>query len=113
MPIRCAGCARFRGIATRTALGLLAEIGDLRRFGHPRELMPTSASSPSEYSSGDQRHRGHITKTGNQHARRLLVEAAWHYRHRPRRAAHRPDLPPDVAARAWQPRCACTTATAR
>jgi transposase len=60
---------------------------------------------PSEYSSGDQRHRGHITKTGNTHARRLLVEAAWHYQHRPRisrriASAHI-DVPPHVRARAW------------
>lgn len=76
----------FRGIATRTALGLLAEIGDFRRFGQARELMSFLGLTPSEYSSGPERHRGRITKTGNQHARRLLVEAAWHYRHRPARS---------------------------
>ncbi len=88
---------RFRGISTRTALGLIAEIGDFARFSHPRELCSWLGIVPSEYSSGDQRHRGHITKAGNHHARRLLVEAAWHYRHTPRR----PDrgAPPD--ARAW------------
>ena len=48
----------FRGIATHTALGLLAEIGDFRRFGHPRELMSYLGLTPSEYSSGDQQHRG-------------------------------------------------------
>jgi transposase len=96
----------FRGIATHTALGLLSEIGDFRRFAHPRELMSYLGLTPSEYSSGEQQHRGHITKTGNRHARRLLIEAAWHYRHRPRRskranrlAAH---VPPEVSARAWQ-----------
>jgi transposase len=94
-------CA-FRGIAFRTALGLLAEIGDWRRFRHPRELAAYLGLVPSEYSSGDQRHRGHITKTGNTHARRLLIEAAWHYQHRPRRARLDPDVPPEVAARAWQ-----------
>jgi transposase len=92
----------FRGIGYRTALGLLAEIGDWRRFGHPRELAAYLGLVPCEYSSGDQRHRGHITKTGNQHARRLLIEAAWHYQHRPRRARTEPDIPPDVAARAWR-----------
>ena len=76
----------FRGISTHTALGLLAEIGDFRRFGEPRELMSYLGLTPSEYSSGQQQHRGHITKTGNRHARRLLVEAAWHYRHRPRQS---------------------------
>ena len=70
---------RFRGIATRTALGLIAEIGDFHRFSHPRELCAWLGIVPCEYSSGDQRHRGHITKTGNHHARRLLIEAAWSY----------------------------------
>lgn len=77
----------FRGISTRTALGLIAEIGDFRRFAHPRELASWLGITPSEYSSGDQQHRGHITKTGNRHARRLLIQSAWHYRHRPRRAS--------------------------
>ena len=89
---------RFRGIATRTALGLISEIGDFHRFGHPRELCAWLGIVPTEYSSGDQRHRGHITKTGNHHARRLLIEAAWSYQHRPRR----PDRGPEPDARAWQ-----------
>jgi transposase len=92
----------FRGIGARTALGLLAEIGDWKRFAHPRELMSYLGLTPSEYSSGDQQHRGHITKCGNEHARRLLIEAAWHYQHRPRRARLEPDVPPAVAARAWR-----------
>jgi transposase len=92
----------FRGIATRTALGLLAEIGDYKRFGHPRELMSYLGLTPSEYSSGEQQHRGHITKCGNEHARRLLIEAAWHYQRRPRHARTGPDVPPLVAARAWR-----------
>ena len=90
-------CA-FRGISTRTALGLIAEIGDFRRFAHPRELASYLGITPSEYSSGNQQHRGHITKAGNRHARRLLVEAAWHYRHRPRT----PDHDSQPSARAWQ-----------
>jgi len=96
----------FRGISTRTALGLLAEIGDFRRFAHPRELMSYLGLTPSEYSSGEQQHRGHITKSGNRHARRLLVEAAWHYRHHPRTCARATSLaghvPPEVGAHAWQ-----------
>jgi transposase len=92
----------FRGISTRTALGLLAEIGDWKRFAHPRELMSYLGLVPTEYSSGDQQHRGHITKCGNEHARRLLIEAAWHYQHRPRRARTGPDVPPAVSARAWR-----------
>jgi transposase len=95
----------FRGIATRTALGLLAEIGDFRRFGSARELMSFLGLTPSEYSSGLQRHRGRITKAGNQHARRLLVEAAWHYRHPPRRSARAARSAehggPEAAARAF------------
>ncbi len=98
-------CA-FRGIGYLTALGLLAEIGDFRRFGNPRELMSYLGLTPSEYSSGDRQHRGHITKAGNRHARRMLVEAAWHYQHPARRAA-RPgaaeaQIPAQVATRAWQ-----------
>jgi transposase len=95
----------FRGIATHTALGLLAEIGDFRRFPSPRELMSFLGLTPTEYSSGQQRHRGHITKTGNQHARRLVIEAAWHYRHPPRRSARTKRAAqlagPEMAARAW------------
>ncbi len=96
----------FRGVSTHTALGLLSEIGDFRRFAHPRELMSYLGLTPSEYSSGQQQHRGHITKTGNRHARRLLVEAAWHYRHRPRQSTRAARLqehvPTEVTIRAWQ-----------
>jgi transposase len=96
----------FRGISERTALGLLAEIGDFRRFATPRELMRYLGLTPSEYSSGEQRHRGQITKAGNRHARRLLVEAAWHYQHRPHRSTRigliEPTVPTTVGARAWR-----------
>jgi transposase len=87
----------FRGIATLTALGLIAEIGDFARFAHPRELASWLGITPSEYSSGDQQHRGHITKSGNRHARRLLTEAAWNYRHPPRRTK----TGPEPSNRAW------------
>lgn len=89
---------RFRGISTLSALGLIAEIGDFARFSHPRELASWLGITPAEYSSGDSQHRGHITKTGNRHARRLLIEAAWHYRHAPRR----PVSGPEPSPRAWQ-----------
>ncbi len=96
----------FRGVGQHTALGLIAEIGDFRRFSHPRELMSYLGLTPSEYSSGDQQHRGHITKCGNRHARRLLVEAAWHYQHPPRRSARaralEPHAPVEVTTRAWR-----------
>lgn len=88
----------FRGIQTLTALALIAEIGDFARFSHPRELASWLGITPSEYSSGEQQHRGHITKAGNRHARRLLIEAAWHYRHAPRR----PVKGSQPSARAWQ-----------
>ena len=102
-PVRWLTC--FRGIATLSALSLLAEIGDFRRFHSPRELMAFLGLTPSEYSSGEERHRGQITKTGNRHARRLLVEAAWHYQHHPRLAARvraqQELVPPTVLKRAW------------
>ena len=85
---------------------LLAEIVDFQRFPHPRELMAYLGLVPSEYSSGDTQRRGAITKTGNTHARRVLVEAAWHYRHRPtvggalrRRTT---DQPPHIVSHAWR-----------
>jgi transposase len=74
----------FRGIDTITAITLVAELHDFRRFRSPSQLMAYLGLVPSEYSSGPQRHRGGITRTGNRHVRRLLIEAAWHYRHKPR-----------------------------
>jgi transposase len=74
----------LRGVALVTAVGLVAEIGDLRRFAHPRNLMGYLGLVPSEHSSGEHVQRGSITKTGNSHARRLLTEAAWNYRYTPR-----------------------------
>jgi len=73
----------LRGISTLSALALVAEIGDFRRFESPRQLMAFVGLVPREYSSGGKEKRGGITKTGNKHIRRLLVEAAWSYRHRP------------------------------
>jgi transposase len=74
----------LRGIDTLTAAGLCAEIGDFARFKHPEQLMSYLGVVPSELSSGARRRQGSITKSGSQHARRLLVEAAWHYRQPPR-----------------------------
>jgi transposase len=71
----------LRGVARVTALGLVAEIGDLPRFAHPRQPMAYLGLVPSERSSGQRVRRGSITKTGNSHARRLLTEVAWSYRH--------------------------------
>jgi transposase len=69
------------GIDTLTAISLLTEIFDFGRFPTPRELMSYLGLTPSENSSGEKRNRGGICKTGNKRARRLLTEAAWHYRH--------------------------------
>ena len=77
----------LRGIDTLSAMALIAEICDFARFEHPRELMAYLGLVPSEHSSGGKQRRGSITKTGNAHARRIFVEAAWHYRHVPARSA--------------------------
>jgi transposase len=74
----------FQGIDTLTAITLLAELHDFRRFRSPHQLMAYVGLVPSEHSSGGHQQRGPITRAGNRHVRRLLVEAAWHYRHKPR-----------------------------
>ena len=74
----------LRGIDTLTALALVAEIGDFARFQSAEELMAFVGLVPSEHSSGERRRQGSITKVGNSHVRRLLVEAAWHARRRPK-----------------------------
>lgn len=91
----------LRGIQTLTAMTLLTEMIDLRRFAHPRELMAFVGLVPRERSSGGRERRGGITKCGNAHVRRVLLEAAWHYRHPCRGAGkailrRRKDQPPDV-----------------
>jgi len=73
-----------RGVSLVVAVTVLAEIGDLSRFEHPDQLMAYLGLVPSEHSSGDKIKRGSITKTGNGHARKVLVEAAWAYRMKPR-----------------------------
>ena len=70
----------LRGIEMIAAVTLIAELGDLRRFDHPKRLMSFLGLVPSESSSGESRSLGGITKTGNTHARRILIEAAWCYR---------------------------------
>jgi transposase len=74
----------FRGVDTLVSTTLVAELGELKRFAHPRDLMGYLGLVPSEHSSGQKRSQGEITKTGNSHARRMLVEAAWNYRFPPR-----------------------------
>ena len=74
----------LRGVDTLTAVGLVAEIGDITAFKHPKQLSSYLGLVPSEHSSGTKRRQGAITKAGSAHARRLLVEAAWQYRRPPR-----------------------------
>lgn len=95
----------LRGIDTLTAVGLCAEIGDFERFARAEQLMSYVGLVPCENTTGQQRRLGSITKTGSAHARRLLVEAAWHYRARPnlgRALTDRQDgQPPEAIAVAW------------
>ena len=96
----------LRGIDTLSAVGLAAEIGDFERFDRPGKLMSYLGLVPSEASSGQTRRQGAITKTGSSHARRLLVEAAWHYRKTPARGVtlqRRQDgQPAHVVQISWQ-----------
>jgi transposase len=96
----------FRGIDTLSAIILLAEVVDFQRFRRPRELMSYLGLVPTEYSSGETQRRGALTKAGNRHARRVLVEAAWHYRHRPtigRALAGRSQgQPNEIVGQAWR-----------
>ena len=71
----------LRGVQFTAAVTLIAELGDLSRFATPRQLMSYLGLVPSEHSSGERRRQGGITKTGNSHARRVLVEGAWAYRY--------------------------------
>ena len=102
----------LRGIDTLSAVGLCAEVGDFERFARPGQLMSYVGLVPSESSTGSQRRLGSITKTGSAHARRLLVEAAWHYRPRPNRQEPR-RAPRWPAARGGRDRLVRATATAR
>ena len=77
------GLQALRGIGRLSATTIVAEVGPLTRFGHPRQLMSYSGAVSSECSSGGRTIRGAITKAGNAHLRRILVEAAWAYQHPP------------------------------
>jgi transposase len=96
----------LRGIDTLPAVGLAAEIGDFDRFPRPGRLMSYLGLVPSENSSGESRRQGPITKTGPRHPRRLLVEAAWHYRKTPARGLtlqrRQEGQPANVIAISWQ-----------
>ena len=97
----------LRGIEFVTAVTLTAELGDLARFSHPKQLMSYLGLVPSEYSTGESRVQGKITKTGNGHVRRVLIESAWSYRYPARmsrplvvRAEGQPKAVTDLAWRA-------------
>jgi transposase len=97
--------AAYRGIAQLGALTIASEVGDWRRFATARVFMGFTGLVPSEYSSGESVHRGHITKAGNAHLRTQLIESAWAYQHRPTlgvglRARQRGATPATIA-RSW------------
>lgn len=71
----------FRGIRETAAVTMVAEVGKFSRFRKASQVMGYSGTVPSEHSSGARTHRGKITKTGNNHLRRILIECAWSYRH--------------------------------
>ncbi|HEY2655114.1 MAG TPA: IS110 family transposase [Solirubrobacteraceae bacterium] len=95
----------LRGVDTLSAVGLCAEIGDFERFATAERVMSYVGLVPSEATTGQQRRLGSITKTGSGHARRLLVEASWHYRSRPSIGTalteRQHDQPPEAVAVAW------------
>jgi transposase len=96
----------LRGVEFVTAVTLAAEVGDFRRFATAGDFMGYVGLIPSEHSSGPQRRQGPITKTGNAHLRHVLVEAAWHYRRKPRMSkalrVRSVGVSPRVCAIAWK-----------
>lgn len=96
----------LRGVDQLAATTLVAELGDFKRFAHPREFMGYLGLVPSEHTSGEKRRLGPITKTGNSHARRMLIEAAWNYRFPPRLTSalqkRQEQQPADIRSIAWR-----------
>ena len=96
----------LRGVSLITAAVTIAELGDLSRFQKPKELMAFIGLVPSEHSSGETIRRGGITKTGNGHARRVLVEGAWTYKHHARVTLplikRQRDLPKSICQISWK-----------
>jgi transposase len=96
----------LRGVQFTVAVTTIAEVGDLTRFDNPRQLSAYLGLAPSEYSSGDKRRQGGITKTGNTHARRAIVEGAWAYRY-PAKISRQikerqENIPKHIQAIAWK-----------
>jgi transposase len=96
----------LRGVAFLSAVTLVAEIGDVRRFDNPRQLMAYLGLVPTEHSTGERVRRGGITKAGNGRARRVLIEGAWTYRFRARMSRllqeRQAGLPKAVCDIAWK-----------
>jgi transposase len=96
----------LRGVAEVAATSLVAEIGEFSRFSNPRQLMAFNGVTPSEASSGPKGRRGKITKTGNAHARRIIVESAWSYRYKPALTGalkkRQQGQDPEIQAIAWK-----------
>ncbi len=96
----------MRGVSLIVAATMAAEVGDLSRFDSPRQLMAYLGLVPCEHSSGASVRRGGITKTGNGHARRVLVEGAWSHRHKARvgraMGERQEGLPEAVLEIAWK-----------
>jgi transposase len=98
----------LRGVAQLTAVTVVAELGSLSRFHNPRQLMGYSGLVSSEHSSGNRILRGPITKTGNAHLRRVIIESAWAYQHRPwiggflLKRQRNLNLTPEVREIAWK-----------
>jgi transposase len=103
----------FRGIDTLSAVTILTETCDFRRFPSAGAYMAFTGLVPSEHSSGASKHQGSITKTGNSHVRRVLVEAAWAYRHAPavrgKLKTRMEGQPQEVVAYSWAAQCRLNT----
>ena len=100
------GLQALRGVAKLSATTLAVEVGNFSRFAKPTQLMSYAGATPSEYSSGNSRRLGAITKAGNAHLRRVLIEAAWCNRHRPGKTAalkkRQREVPEHINELAWK-----------
>lgn len=101
-----AGLQALRGVAKLSAVTIVSELGPLSRFARPRKLMGYSGAVPSEHSTGRKPRRGSITKTGNAHLRRVVIESSWSYRYRPHISPtlrkRQEGLPPEIREIAWK-----------
>lgn len=95
----------MRGMQFTKADGMLAELGDLSRFTHPRQLMAWLGVTPNEHSPGENRRQGSITENGNSYARKVLVESAWSYQHparvSPEIQRRHEGIPKPIVDRTW------------